>query len=123
VATADQDPRIALPSPTSSGDGQDLAASKVPREERSSWSFARTARISSDGLTIARTERPRPGPGGLVGSSIVLTGREWEGYASVYPVDGQTPSGFLLFGGVKDCSDPDLYMVLRWSPIEPSDKR
>jgi len=66
---------------------------------------------------------PSSGTWGLVGSSIVLTGREWEGYASVYPVDGQTPSGFLLFGGVKDCSDPDLYMVLRWSPIAPSDKR
>ncbi len=58
------------------------------------------------------------GTWGLVGPSIVLTGCEWEGYASVYPVEGRSPSGFLLFGGAKGCSDPDLYMVLRWSPID-----
>jgi len=55
----------------------------------------------------------------LVGSSIVLTGRQWHGYASTYWVDGRSPSGFLLFGGVEDCMDPDSYMVLRWSPLAP----
>ena len=53
----------------------------------------------------------------LVGSTVELSRREWIGFATVYPVGGQSPSGFLLFGGVDDCSDLDSWMVLRWSPI------
>lgn len=52
----------------------------------------------------------------LVGSSLVLSGRQWQGWASTYWVPGRSPTGFLLFGGVEDCRDPDSYMVLRWSP-------
>jgi hypothetical protein len=55
----------------------------------------------------------------LVGSSIMLTGRQWHGYASTYWVPRRSPSGFLLFGGVEDCMDPDSYMCLYWSPLAP----
>jgi hypothetical protein len=61
----------------------------------------------------------KTGTWALVGSSVVLTGRQWHGYASTYWVDGRSPSGFLLFGGVEDCMDPDSYMCLYWSPLAP----
>jgi len=34
-------------------------------------------------------------------------------------VDRRSPSGFLLFGGVEDCMDPDSCMCLYWSPLAP----
>jgi len=61
----------------------------------------------------------KTGTWALVGSSIMLTGRQWHGYASTYWVPRRSPSGFLLFGGVEDCMDPDSYMCLYWSPLAP----
>jgi hypothetical protein len=63
------------------------------------------------------TRTPLIGAWRLVGATVELSRREWDGYASVYPAGGQSPSGFLLFGGVAGCSDPDSWMVLRWSPL------
>lgn len=57
----------------------------------------------------------------LVGSSIELTGGEWQGYASTYVVGGRSPAGFLLFGAVEGCRDPDSFEVLRWSPLLPGE--
>jgi len=76
--------------------------------------------IDENGGATSEAEK-KTGTWALVGSSVVLTGRQWNGYASTYWVDGRSPSGFLLFGGVEDCMDPDSYMCLYWSPLSPEE--
>jgi hypothetical protein len=66
---------------------------------------------------------PTEGTWCLRGSMLWLSGGEWVGYASDYWLTGRSPTGFLLFGGVEGCPDPDLHMVLRWAPPGPGELR
>lgn len=76
---------------------------------------------TSEGASEAAPDSTSKGGWCLRGSMVWLSGGEWVGYASDVWLSGRSPAGFLLFGGVERCRDPDSHMVLTWEPLGPAE--
>ncbi len=98
---------IGEPRDTPSGWTQDFTTVELVLRADRSYSL----RLMSDSGSVI----DRKGGWWMRGAAISLSGWEWSGYATRYPVEGAGPSGFLLFGGLEDCQDPDSYELLRWA--------